>query len=189
MTFEYLTRGGGSPYTRITDRRGAVVEYDFSPEGRIATRTEIDPLRANGPFVTAFEYSPDGFPSRVALPEGNEIRTIYDTTHSRFAIANALETIQTPGPRGGAQAEIKVRRTYERLFNQVATITDPRELDPGFVPPFGAGNAPGRYTTKLFYGYQELPALRPIEEGWGITAADLVLDLGDINGNGEIGDG
>ena len=189
MTFEYLTRAGGAPFTRVTDRRGFITEYDFTPEGRVSTTTIYDPLRANGPFVTRFEYSPDGFTSRIEFPEGNESRWIYDTSHSRFQIANVLEEIHSPGPRGGAQAEIRIVRTYEPLFNQVATVTDPRGTDPSFVPPFGASGTTGRYTTKFFYGYQEMTAFPVAEAGWGMTAADVDINLGDLNGNGVLGDG
>jgi len=64
------------------------------------------------------------------------------------------------------------RYTYEPIFNQIWTIADARELTPGFQASIGAVTS-GRYTTRIFYDYQEGSA--PVAE-----ATKFGIDLSSV---------
>ena len=100
----------------------------------------------------------------VALPEGNSIRCTFDTQNpDRFQHGNVIATERTPGPRGGDQTALFTETLFEPIYNQVASFTDSRGLDPAFAPPipdFCGRSVRDRYTQRLFFDYQEAPAIQ-----------------------------
>jgi len=137
-------------------------------------------LREGDPdhYQTTSFYTGDGQLVRRVFPAGNELRHSYASA-PRAAQGNCTETRWiADSTRGGG--ELSVRRTYEPLYQQLASQSDPREHDAGFVPPIGT-KAPGRYVRRWFYDYQEHSA--PVAEAaeWGLSLASVSRGLGDLN--------
>jgi RHS repeat-associated protein len=115
---------------------------------------------------------------------------------SRMEQGNLLSEIQTAdAARGGDQTAITTTYTYEPIYNQILTLTEPRGNDPNYVPQNGGTNSPARYTTIYTYDYQEGTDFAGLatQIGGGISAgavqallaAHLVsMNLGDINQDG-----
>jgi RHS repeat-associated protein len=172
----------------VTNRNGDVAEYQFNQLGSILRLRQFTRgYRTNEPafFETQSEYNPDGELVRRLQPEGNSVEYTYDTTNpDRFQQGNLLQVGRLPGPRGGDQTNLVTTYTYEPLFNQVRTVSDPRGNDVTYVPPNGGSNSPARYTLANFYDYQE-SATAPTEAAtWAITIPPALLGLGDLNGDG-----
>jgi YD repeat-containing protein len=133
ITYSYTSNsgtGGTGLIARntITDRRGNQVHHDFNTNGHLTRKTEVLAGRADA--VTSYTYDADGNFLTVTYPEGNVVTNTYDATHrSRRSQGNLLSVTQTPGPRGATQAQLTTAYTYEPVFNQVRTTTDPR----GFI--------------------------------------------------------
>ena len=111
--------------TTITDRRGNQTHHDFSPLGHMVRKTEV--LADQNDAVTGFSYDDEGNLLTQTFPEGNSLTNTYDSSHaSRRSQGNLLRTLQLPGPRGGAQGNKISNFTYEPIFNQLRSSTDPR---------------------------------------------------------------
>lgn len=199
--------GANEPVNRVvvTDRSGNVTEYEHNKLGNaVSIREFISGLRPDSPpfFKTSFEYNPDGERVRSVLPEGDVVENTYaveaaeltDFTKSRFKQGNLLENGQIPDSnRGGDQTQLVPTLTYEPIYNQGRTSTDPRGNDPSFAPPNGGANSPARYTTTAFFDYQEGNDLDALADVMAIPSAEVEemlnesgvkLGLGDLNGDG-----
>lgn len=176
--------------TTVLDRNGNRAEYQFNSLGNIARVREFTNrnLRPAEPdfFETQYDYNAEGEIARVRHPEGNSIEYTYDHANpDRFQQGNLLRATRWPdATRGGDQTRIDTTYTYEPLFNQVRTATDPRGHDPTYRPPQGGVRSPERYTTSTTFDYQE--AATPPAEAlqWGIAIPPALLGLGDLNGDG-----
>jgi len=134
-----------SPVTQntVTDGNGNRTEYQFNSLGNV-TRMRVFTNRDVRPgdptyFETRYEYNADALMTRQISPEGGVIEWTYDESNpDRQQQGNLLQVKRTPGARGGDQTQIVVNYTYEPIYNQVRTITDPRAN-----------------TTTSFFDYQE----------------------------------
>ncbi|MEZ0229097.1 MAG: hypothetical protein ACAI25_10770, partial [Planctomycetota bacterium] len=70
--------------------------------------------------------------------------------------------------------------TWEPLYNQIRTITEPRETATGFTPPIGSVT-PGRYTTKFTYDCEEGSATIADVSSFGLSLSGIMRGLGDLN--------
>ncbi|MBI4431103.1 MAG: hypothetical protein HY587_05275 [Candidatus Omnitrophica bacterium] len=104
----------------------------------------IGKLRASDPnfFDILYEYNEDGERIRITYPEGNNAEFVYDVGNvNRFAHGNVLEVRRVAdagrGGNGSGSAinNIVSKLVYEPVFNQLRFASDPRGLDPAFVPP------------------------------------------------------
>src|SRR5262249_13282845 len=81
----------------------------------------------------------DGSGNLVPYSGGMTVQYQYDRGNPDiFQQGNLLWEERTPGPRAAAQSTLRTTYTYEPVFNQPATITDPRS-----------------HVTSLSYDYQE----------------------------------
>ena len=94
-----------------------------------------------------------------------------------------LEIRRVADPKRGGGEDLVTRFTYEALYNQVASTTDPRGNAANFEPPLGMASA-GRYTTHSFYDYQEGTAEIAGAMKFGIDLTGVERGLGDLNGDG-----
>ncbi|MBI4355471.1 MAG: hypothetical protein HY597_03335 [Candidatus Omnitrophica bacterium] len=142
----------------------------------------IAKLRTTDPafFETLCAYNVDGQQTSMTYPELNTVVRTFDTANpDRFQQENLLEVRRTAGPRGGDGAgsainDIVTKYVYEPIFNQLRFVSDPRGLDPDFIPPVNPSDAGvtgidfdnddtitsqeirrSRYTTLYVYDYQE----------------------------------
>jgi RHS repeat-associated protein len=182
-----------------TDRNGNITQYQFNTVGDILQTKQFNnrDIRPSDPtfYLTTYQYDKDYHVLKDTLPEGNTVQNVYDSSNpDRFQQGNLLETIQTPdAARGGDQAQIVSTFTYEPIYNQVHTMTEPRGNDPSYVPQNGGSNSPARYTTVYTYDYQEGTNFAALGAILGISAAaaqtrlaaaGVPMGLGDINADG-----
>jgi RHS repeat-associated protein len=195
MTFQYemlnqavppgnldLPRGKAT----ITQRNGNVLEYFVNEvNAHILTRELTRGFRPGEPafYETRSFFDEDGQLVRRVFPEGNEIRYRYDRGGPRAAHANVLETRRIADSDRGGGEDLVSTFTYEPLYNQVASSTDPRGNATGFTPPIGSASA-ARYTTRFFYDYQESSAPVPHAVELGIDLSGIPRGLGDLNDDG-----
>jgi RHS repeat-associated protein len=170
----------------VTERNGNRFEFYANERNHhILTRRPTRGLRPGEPafYETLSFYDEDGQLVRRVFPEGNEIRYRYDRSGPLAARANLVEVRRVADPKRGGGEDLVTTFTYEPLYNQVASITDPRGNATGFTPPLGAASA-ARYITRFFYDYQE--SNHPVEQAveLGIDLSGVPRGLGDLNGDG-----
>lgn len=170
----------------VTHRNGNVSEYFVNERNlHIITRELTKGLRPGEPafFETRSEYDDDGQILRRIMPEGNVVQYTYDSNGPRRSQGNVIEERKIADPTRGGGNDIVTTYTYEPLFNQVLTRTDPRGNDPSYVPPIGSQSAE-RYTKQLFYDYMESNTPVPLATSLGIDLSGVQRGLGDLNGDG-----
>ena len=160
--------------TTVTDGNGNVSQMTFNTSGQpISTKRFTRGLRPGEPafFETTQQYDANQDLTRTVLPNGSAVEYGYD------AKGNVLEVRREPvgGDMNGAD-DIVESSTYEPIYNQVLTTTDPL----------------GRVTTYTF-DYQEANdtaglALRlgvsQAEIASRLAAASIPMNLGDVNADG-----
>ncbi len=184
--------------TTVTDRNGDVTRYEYNQRGNVLKVTELNNrgVRPGDPasYTTTYQYDRDYHLLQETLPQGNTVRYVYDSSNpSRFSQGNLLEVTATPDAvRGGDQAAITTRFTYEPIYNQLRTVVEARGNDPTYVPQNGGPNSPGRYTTTYTYDYQESTnfaalggpmGLTPAQAAALLAGAGVPMGLGDVNGD------
>ncbi|MBI4577455.1 MAG: DUF4382 domain-containing protein, partial [Planctomycetes bacterium] len=181
---------------QVTDRNGNQTLYRFDAKGLCVERLERTnrDLRPGDPpfYHTRYSFNADEELTLITYPIGNTVTYRYDTANpNRFARGNLLEVEQAADARGdgtgGTPAPITWRYTYEPMYQELRTTTDPRGNDPGFDPQprpavmpldfnldgdftdageFTLDAAVGfkaRYSTLHTFDYQELDALSILE--------------------------
>jgi RHS repeat-associated protein len=187
--------------TTVTNRNGDKSQYQFNELGSILQHTKYD-NRGVSPgdaasFTTTYTYDSDYHVLKETMPQGNTVTYTFDSGNSdRFQQGNLLSVTQTPdSTRGGDQAAVTTTYTYEPIYNQVHTVTEPRGNDPSYVPQNGGSQSAARYTTTYTYDYQEDSNFAGLaaQIGGGITApqvqarlaaSGIPMGLGDVNGDG-----
>jgi RHS repeat-associated protein len=185
--------------TTVTDRNGNLTEYQFNRLGNTVRIREFSnrQIRQDDPefFETRYEFNNDGLLLKTIYPEGNSVENVYDSRNiDRFQQGNVLSQISRPdAKRGGDQEFLRSTTSYEPIFNQLRSITEPRGNDPKFVPQNGGATSPERYTTINFYDYQEGNNFAGLAKATGKTEAqvrellkNIPMNLGDLNGDGKI---
>jgi RHS repeat-associated protein len=158
-------RTTNDPYlqTTVTDGNGNVSQYVYSPYDTLLTQTVFTgDFRKNQPasYITRYRYDNDKMLIQEIMPDGNTTTYIHDHLNpDRFQQDNLLRTIQArDAARGGDQTKITAALVYEPIYQHRALVTDPRGLDPSFVPtvPDPSGRTQlERYSTQYFFDYQE----------------------------------
>jgi RHS repeat-associated protein len=176
--------------TAVTDANGNVTQYQANTLGNI-----IDIIRspAGGHYETVYAYNADGRLVQKQMPAGNRVVYTYDSSNSdRYQQGNLLSMQRFADPgRGGDQTSILTTYTYEPVYNQLRTVTDPRGNDGSYVPQNGGSNSAARYTTTYTFDYQEGNNVAGLATIVGVSVpvmtarlAGIPLNLGDINGDG-----
>jgi RHS repeat-associated protein len=167
----------------VTERNGNLFESQLNElHQQILHRRLTRGFRAGEPadYVTTSVHDSDGQLLTRTRPEGNLVHFAYDVGGARASQANVLEIrLQADVARGGGNDRITTL-SYEPVYNQLKSITDPRENDPSFVPPIGSPAA-GRYTRTFFYDYQEGTDPIPDAVQYGIDLSGISRGLGDLN--------
>jgi YD repeat-containing protein len=162
-------------------------------------RTNRDLRPGEGDYLTTASFNIDGEITQKVLPQGNREIRIYDTGSSdRSRQGNLLTSIRSADPvfaggrgdgHGGELADEVTTYVYDPVYNQVASMTDPRGNDGTFVPPNGGPASPARYTRTWFFDYQESdPAangLNAYAARFGLSLSGVSFSLGDLNGDGQ----
>ena len=176
---------------RVTDRNGNRSDWVFNQNGNILAVREYAnrKVSAGDPdfFETRYEYNRDGEMTRMVLPLGSRVEYVYDDGNpDRLQRGNLLSETEWPDPvRGADQKFLRTAYTYEPIFNQVRTVTDPRAFD-------GNGTS-GRFTRTMFFDYQEGAGEAALAAATGLTEAEVrallaranvPLRLGDLNKDG-----
>jgi YD repeat-containing protein len=203
--------------TDVTNRNGNIRKYQFDIRGDIVRKRENTPAqnpRSNQPpyFETDSWFNSDYLLVKKTLPEDVSLVSQCNTADNACDIVNAYDSgnsdrfqqgnlkFSTRNPqtaRGGDQTAITVNYTYEPIYNQLRTITDPRGTDTAYRPPIQLvgeqyPNA-NRYTTVNTFDYQKGHDYVGLGQVLGISAAavqtllqnaNVPMDLGDINGDG-----
>jgi YD repeat-containing protein len=189
--------------TTVIDRNGNRAEYEYN---RLNNTLDVKEFANRGVrsgdtafFETQYQYDADYRLTQITLPLGNRIQYGYDSGNvDRFQQGNLLSETRLPdATRGGDQSFITTTYTYEPIYNQVHSMTDPRGNDPNFRPPIIlAGETfpdPQRYTTTYTYDYQEGTNFAALGAILGVSAAQaqarlaaagIPMGLGDVNGDG-----
>ncbi len=208
MTYQYQVLATASPgdfttpvfQTTVVDRDGNESLYQFNQLGNIIESQAFNnrDIRPSDPasYTTTYAYNKDYLLLGETLPEGNSVQFVYDSNNAdRFLQGDLLsETQFADAARGGDQSSVTTSYTYEPIYDQLHSVTDPRGNDPSFVPPNGGTNSPARYTTVYTYDYQEATNFAGLGNILGISAiqaqqlltqAGIPMGLGDINGDGQ----
>lgn len=194
VTYTYTEMNQGQPPdpdlprlgVSVTQSNGNLVDYFINEfQHMIILRELTRGFRPGEPpdhYETNYFYDADGQKTSEFLPEGNIVEYLYDAT-PRAAQRN-LVTIRwiADVDRGGGQ-DLVTTYTYEPVFNQLRSTTDPRGNAVGFTPPIGAASAE-RYTAVNFFDYQENADPIPDALKYGIDLSGISRGLGDLNGDG-----
>jgi len=186
--------------TDVLDRNGNRALYQFNQLGSIVSIKEYNnrSLRPGAPefYETRYEYNnAEGELTRVFHPEANSVEFIYDETNAvRTLQGRLLAQIHRPSPQREAELPmLKTSYSYEPMFAQLRSVTDPRGNDPSYVPQNGGTWSPARYSTFALFDYQEGNNTAVLATNLGIseaevqnrlTAAGVPMSLGDVNGDG-----
>jgi RHS repeat-associated protein len=185
--------------TTATDRNDDVTIYQYNQfnESLSIQQDTNRGIRSGDPpsYTTTYRFDTNYRMTQQTLPDGNSVTYTYDTSNpSRFQQGNLLSTTETPdAARGGDQTAITTTYTYEPIYNQIHTMTEPRGNDPTYVPQNGGAQSSARYTTTYTYDYQEGTNFAALGAVLGVSApqaaallatAGIPMGLGDINGDG-----
>ncbi len=169
--------------TLVTDRNGNESEHVHNASGHLLThiaRTNRD-LRPGEPdYVTERRYNADGQMVSLATPEGAMLALTYDALGAdRYRRGNLIEArLIADADRGDGHGGVAADRLwsfqYEPIANRLAQAIDPR----------------GNVSVRLF-DYQEgdpaATGLSAYAALHGISLAGIPLNLGDLNGDGLLG--
>ncbi len=186
--------------TEVFDRNGNRTVYQFSNLGNI---TDVRKYMNRGVrpndtafYETRYEYNADGQLTRMIDPQGNSVEYTYDVSNAnRLQQGNLTSEVhRADSARGGDQTAISTTTTYEPIYNQVRTRTEPRGNDPSYVPQNGGAWSAARYTTIYTFDYEEGCDFAAIGAKVGRSASDVqqllsaagmcAAPLGDVNGDG-----
>jgi RHS repeat-associated protein len=185
--------------TTVIDRNGNMAQYQYNQLNDPVRYTEFANrgVRPGDPtsFTTQYTYDRDYRLRQVVEPLGNTTTYIYDIANpDLYQQDNLLSATRTPdAARGGDQSSITTTYTYEPIYNQVRTVTEPRGNDPGYIPQNGGARSAARYTTTYIYDYQEGTNFAALGAILGVgaaaaaarlAAAGIPMGLGDVNGDG-----
>ncbi|MCO5167216.1 MAG: choice-of-anchor D domain-containing protein [Planctomycetes bacterium] len=180
------TLPGAALEVEVVEPNGETHLHLLDKDGlEVAVRHMTRPgLRPGAPpfYETRSHYNVDGLLAVRIHPEGN--RDIYTYgSGSRAAQRNVIEHRRVAGPRGASTPDLVTRYTYEPLYSQLASVTDPRRFAPSFVPPLPVSD-PDRYTIRYLFDYQESSGDLLEAQLFGINLPGIPRGLGDQNGDG-----
>ncbi|MCB0187076.1 MAG: hypothetical protein KDE31_22570, partial [Caldilineaceae bacterium] len=166
-------------------RNGNQKVYEHNGNGHRLTLKEYSnrDIRPGDPefWETVYRFNRDGQLLQTIYPAGNVIESRYDETNrNRLQQGNRIADVQRADPiRGGDQRAITTTYTYEPIYNQVRTVTEPRGNDPTYVPQNGGAAAQQRYTTVHSFDYEEACGFAAIGTKIGRTLSDIQQLLND----------
>lgn len=198
--------------TTVTDRMGNVQVHDFNSQGNplrieyrtnrgirnlagldepdyVETYTYVDHGGGDKPMLVSSRTEAGGYnvdPAGNLVTYGGGATVVYNYDQANpdiFQRGNLLSAVQTPGPRGGAQPEIQITYTYEPLFNQRSSITDPRSHDTLLTYDFQEGSY-----SDLIAGSPPPVSVAPVwwpqSEVESFMSGPANANKGDLNGDG-----
>jgi len=167
--------GPVSILTSVTDRRGNLTQYWFNPTGQVALKRELVSLPggATANYDTKFTYNSEGEVLTVTRPRGNIETRTYHTPTTRFQTGNLASVIHSRGTAADVHPNydsITVEYTWEPVFNNLLTRTDPRNaawktefvvdyMEGHVEPPGGANDVAPGIASMLGIGVESARAL------------------------------
>lgn len=181
----------------LVDRNGNTKTFVHNAAGNLISRTEFtnrDVRPGEGDYFTIYSHNADGLLTGETKPRGNMETCLYDSGNPRrVSQANLLECRLISNGIGGGGADLVTRYTYDPVFNQCRTVTDPRAFPSGIVPLDVNGHLDlsdtlvARYTTTRFIDYQEEAGFQTAQ---GVPAMEQIPEgLGDLNGVADFNEG
>jgi len=181
----------------VYDRNGNVKTFVHNSAGNLISRTDYtnrDVRPSEGDYFTTFTYNADGLLTGETMPRGNGVTQLYDTSNPRRASqANLLERRRVSNGIGGGGVDLVTRYTFEPVFNQCRTVTDPRAFPSGTVPLDVNGHLDladplvSRYTATRLVDYQEGTGF---QTGQGIPPTEQIPEgLGNLNAATDFNEG
>jgi len=168
--------------TTVLDRNGNTTELTFNCQGNPLKVTEFTRgIRPSDPdrFTTTYTYNLNGLVTSVTQPEGNRIDYVYDArstgdkTIDQLFAENRIQITQISDEDRSGGTSLQSNFTYEPVYNQVLTKTDPDSN-----------------TITYYYDYQEgsdfaaLAARMNMPESTVRTLLrDVPMARGDLNGD------
>ncbi len=171
----------------LTDRNGTEKTYLFNESSHLKIRRELTqglrPVEPADYYETVFDYDADGQITRKMAPLGNEYLYSYDSLGSRAQQNNLIQITRVADAVRGGGEDLITTMTYEPVFNQLRSLTDPRGNAMNYTPPIGAASS-ARYTTNHYFDYQENNSSIPDVSKYNINLTGVPRNLGDLNQDG-----
>ena len=210
MTYSYQSLGTPSGpndtttatrQTTVMDRDGNETIYQFNQYNDAISISQVmnrgidSGIPVGTTYTTQYSYDTNYRLLQETDPLGNMTTYTYDTSNPCGSHrATCCSITETPdAARGGDQSSLTTTFTYEPIYNQIHTMTEPRGNDSSYVPQNGGTQSAARYTTTYTYDYQEGTSFAALGAILGVSAstaeallaaAGIPMGLGDINHDG-----
>src|SRR3990167_2670345 len=174
-----------------TDRNGFENVYTFNAAGNMVRKEEkTNGLRLTDPasFVTTYTYNADSLKTSETFPKGNGVKYIYDTANPNArSRGNLLQLRRKPDMAAADNTtnDIVTVMTYEPLFNQINTVTDPKGNITAYTYDHELNVGHPKYGTKgdlVFIGQPAVALGTPLTE-FAYNGFGQVTESIDPNGN------
>jgi RHS repeat-associated protein len=178
-----------------TDRKGYLTTYAFNAVGNMVTKTELpknnDGIRDGAEpasYVTTYTYDSNSLKTSETFPRGNGIKYVYDSANPDFRAQGNLLQIRRKADMAVADNDtndIVTNMTYETMFNQVKTITDPKGNVTTFTYDHELAPADPKYAEQgnvIFIDFPTVAAGVPTTE-FAYNAFGQVTEIKNPNGN------
>lgn len=179
----------------VTNPSGSVWRWIFGNEDLDGdgALTSGDDRNGDGDFDDPEDVQPEDDP-RFAYRPGNGVLD----QKLRNGQRNMVAAIKEPDARGDSRGGQRPRvwtYTYEPVYDQLRTVTDPCGNDPTYTPQNGGVATAARYTTTFYRDYEQGPVATTrtfLAQELGVTGTELdqlladagiVLGRGDLNGS------
>jgi len=137
-----------------TDRNCNQTVYTFDAQGRMTAQEVMTKgLRAGEPasFVTTYTYNSDNLKTQETLPAGNGVKYVYDSANPDRRARGNLLVMRRKADMAAADDntdDLVTAMSYEPLFNQVDTLTDPKGNTTQYTYDHELDPADPKYDTK-----------------------------------------
>ncbi len=174
-----------------TDRKGFENIYTFNTAGNMVKKEErTNGLRLTDPvsFVTTYAYNADSLKTSEILPKGNGVKYLYDTANpDPRSRGNLLEIRRKAGMAAADNNanDLVTVMTYEPLFNQINTVTDPKGNTTAYTYDYELPTNHLKYNAKgnlVFIDQPPVAAGTPVTE-FAYNSFGQVTEAIDPNGN------
>lgn len=167
-----------NPKATVTDGNGNVTEFTFNDVGNpIKEKRFTRGVRAGDPafYETTSEYNANSELTKRIFPKGNAITFTYSSDPFGDLLEERQKATATD-PDG--PSDLVMAYTYEPMFHQLRTVTDPRGFVATNIFDYQEGNNIAALATTLSLSEADVSAR--------LAAAGIPMNLGDVNNDGRI---